>query len=199
MWYFFKQSIFLIGLMLFMVMTCVAILQITVPWVMLIVALLNLSLYATAVILIFYREGEKAWKLRQANDMERLRIVRTGMDIKINTTEEYSLWKGFIFGLASTVPLIIALIVHTFMGPDNLIVGQVSVMVYYVFYLPYYALRCCITPGFMPGFYDYYHILYVVVAMALFSALGYYLGARKLERAQEKVEQRKNEIESGLF
>lgn len=202
MWYFIKQSIFLVGLMFFMMTTCLLILRLDVPWGQLILSLLNLALYLTAIFLIFYKEGQTAWKLRKSNDFDRMTIIKTGKDIKINSVPEYKPWKGFIFGIIATAPLMIMLIVHAFVGGNT--VGSITGVIHYVFYLPYYALRCCFNPLYasetcpMP-FGDYFWLLYSVVLMSCVTALGYNLGARKLQRAQDKIEDRKEEIERGLF
>lgn len=197
MWYFFKQSIFLVALMFFMMTTSLAILRLDVPWAQLILSLLNLALYSAAIILIFYKEGQTAWKLRQSNDFDRRTIINTGKDIKINSVPEFKPWKGFIFGIVSTIPLMIMLIIHAIVGGNS--VGSVTVIIHYVFYLPYYAIRRCINPLYatetcpMP-FGDYFWMLYSVVLMACLTALSYNLGARKLQRAQDKIEERKKEI-----
>ena len=199
MWYFFKQSIFLVGLMFFMMTTSLLILRVGIPVVELILSILNLALYATAIILIFHKEGQTAWKLRQSNDIERRNIIATGKDIPLKTTPEYKTWKGFIFGIISCVPMIIMLIVHACMGDTagGTSAGSICSVIHYVFWLPYFELRATLTPGFVPGFGDYFGILYAVALMAFLTFIGYYMGARKLQRAQDKVDARKKEIESG--
>lgn len=201
MWYFIKQSIFLVGLMFFMMTTSLLILRIGVPIAEFFLSLLNLGLYSTAIILIFYKEGQTAWKLRQSNDIERRNIIATGKNIPLKTTPEYKAWKGFIFGIISCLPMMIMLIVHAIMGDTSggTSAGSVCSVMHYVFWLPYFELRATLTPGFIPGFVDYFGVLYAVVLMSFLTFIGYYAGARKLQRAQDKVEMRKKEIESGKF
>ena len=99
--------------------------------------------------------------------------------------------------------MIVMLIIHTFVGLSGggNGVGSAMNLVHYVFYLPYYELRRLINPAFATdaspvAFGDYYGILYAVALMAFMTFIGYYMGARKLQRAQDKVEERKREIES---
>lgn len=199
MWYFIKQSIFLVGLMFFMITTSMLILTIKIPVLELVLSILDLGLYSTAIVLIFYKEGQTAWKLRQSNDIERRNIIATGKDIPLKTAPEYKTWKGFIFGIVACVPMIVMLIIHAIVGTTGggNGVGSACSLVHYIFYLPYYELRACLTADFIPSFGDYFGLLYAVALMAFLTFIGYYMGARKLQRAQNKVEDRKKEIESG--
>lgn len=177
-----------------MMSTSFLILRVSIPIVQFILAILDLALYATAIILIFYKEGQNAWKFRQQNDFDRKTIIETGKDIPIKTAPEYKPWKGFLFGIISTVPLMILLFIHVFVGKNGEGLAAITTILHYVFWLPIYSLKCCFNPSFSPAYGDYFLLLYSVVLMAILTAIGYYLGARKLQRAQDKIEERKKEI-----
>ena len=58
----------------------------------------NLGLFLYIISVMAYQDGQKALKVRIANDKEREYIIKTGEDRKINAQEEYKAYKGFLIG-----------------------------------------------------------------------------------------------------
>lgn len=113
MWTYVKQSFMSFFYMVFMAVTSYAILLLESKALKIILAILNVALYVVIVAMAAIKDGEKACKIRYANDMEREMIIATGEDRKINYKEEYAPYKGFISGLVTCLPLIVLLAVHT--------------------------------------------------------------------------------------
>ena len=79
----------------------------------------NLGLFIYIVCMMAYQDGQKALKVRIANDKEREHIIRTGEDININRSEEFKVYKGFLIGLVSCAPLLIFLALHLIISASN--------------------------------------------------------------------------------
>ena len=73
----------------------------------------NLAMFIYITFGIAYQDGQKALKVRIANDKEREYIVNTGEDRKIKVSEEYKWYKGLVIGFLTCVPLMVILIIHS--------------------------------------------------------------------------------------
>ena len=79
--YFLKQSGFLFIYNIFMTIIALGILCIQgkdLLWLRMILCVLNIGLYLFIAGMTFYKEGQEALKVRNANDLEREQIIKTG-------------------------------------------------------------------------------------------------------------------------
>ena len=79
-WYYIKQAIIPFMYLFFMALTALGIAMITdanLVWLKVVLALLNLGLYGVIVCATSYKDGQTALKVRIANDLERVQIIKT--------------------------------------------------------------------------------------------------------------------------
>jgi hypothetical protein len=94
-WYYIKQAMIPAVYLIFMAMTAMGIAMITdanLVWLKAVLAVLNLALYGFIVAATSYKDGQTALKVRIANDLERMQIVKTGEDRPLKLREEYKAW-----------------------------------------------------------------------------------------------------------
>lgn len=156
-------------------------------------SILNIAFYTLIVAAGAMKEGETALKVRIANDLERVQIIRTGEDRPLKLVEEYKPWKGFLIGFLACVPCIVLLLIHTVLifgvGMDNTGAGALAGFLYMMFYS---LSRLAVSTE--PSVFAYYFCLLSVVVVPLITGIPYILGARKIEKQQEKIKQRQREI-----
>ena len=200
--YYLKQGVFPFIYMLFMAMIALGILMIDgLVWLKALLAVLNVGLYAVIISSVSYKEGQKAMKALYANDLERREIIRTGEDRPLKIHEEYKAWKGFIFGFISCVPLLILLIVHTiihFAGSDYMGLGAIVGIIYLMFFV-FFRLNIPTSlaegdSGYTVSWYTYYGALIALPVIMLITGISYILGARKIRRQHEMIEENKRSI-----
>ena len=135
--------------------------------------------------LMYFKEGEKAMKIRRGNDLNRKQIILTGRDYPLNTVEEYKAWKGFVIGLNTCIPLVISLIVHVFVSPKGPYynVGGVIAAFLYMIVFAFTRVNSAID---IPQT-DYYYTLFAIPVLVLTIGIGYMLGARKAVKDHEKI------------
>lgn len=174
-----------------MILTSSAIVMIKTDWVKLSLSFLNIALFATALFLAFFNDGQEAYKTLKRNDKERLAIIETGEDRKIEREKEYHPVKGFIFGLAANIPLVILLIVHLIIhlaGGESIIMGQAAGFIYYVLYIPISVLIPTVT------YESFFYLLYAIPLLTVFTGVPYLLGARKVKADDMRIEEIKEKI-----
>ncbi len=156
------------------------------PWLKLVLLILNLSLFMLVYCGIALKDGEKALKVRISNDKIRELIVKTGDDYKLDLDGEFTIRKGFIAGATACLPLIVLLLLNLVVkGATNTIIVQAVQLFYMVFY----------------GFFNldfagaHVDVLYSSINWTLISipiliiaqGVFFYLGAKKAERQQERI------------
>ena len=200
--YYIKQGVFPFVYMIFMAMTAFGILMINdLVWLKILLALLNIGLYAVVVAAMSYKEGQEAMKVQYANDLERKEIIRTGEDRPLKIHEEYKAWKGFLFGFITCVPLLILLIIHTIIhlaGSDYVGLGAIAGLVYFMFFI-FFRLNVPTTAAegetvVAISWYTYYGALIALPVVMLITGISYILGARKIRRQHEIIEQKQRSI-----
>ena len=159
-----------------------------------ILSILNLALYAVIVAATSYKDGQTALKVRIANDLERVQIIRTGEDRPLKLIEEYKPWKGFLPGLVACIPCVVLLLVHTIlifsMGSEYTGAGAISGFLYMVFFS---FVRLSLSAG-APSIYLYYFSLICLIILPATTGIPYIFGARKIEKQQEKIKERQRQI-----
>ncbi len=191
MLYYFKQTLYVLGLMLFMILTSSAIVLIETGWIKIALGFLNIILFSVAIYLSFYNDGVSAVKTIEQNNSERLLIIETGEDRKIERAKEYAPFKGFLFGLFACIPLVVLLIIHAILhatGSESIIVGQVAGFIYYVLFVPISAIAETVK------YETFFYLLYAVVFLPIVTGIPYVMGARKQLREKEKLEEIKEKI-----
>ena len=169
-------------------------------WVSVVIALLFCDQFAVAdvylrliltnskTITLKEVKGEEALKVQLANDLERREIIRTGDDRPLRLKEEYKAWKGFLQGFIACVPLIVMLIIHTIListvGESANIFGAISSFLYMMFTA---FIKVDETLPFAQ--WHYYFPLIAVPILSCLTGFSYILGAKKIERQQEKIKQ----------
>lgn len=189
MWYYIKQALIPFVYLFFMALLAFSIITIQgLVWLKVILLILNFGLYAGLICTVSFKEGEEALKVQLANDLERREIIRTGEDRPLRLKEEYKAWKGFLQGFISCVPLIVMLIIHTILiltvGEEANGVGAVSSFIYMMFTA---FIKVDETVPFAQ--WNYYFPLIAVPILSCLTGFSYILGAKKIERQQQKIKQ----------
>lgn len=195
MLYYLKQSVLSLFYLFTLSVTAACICIIQDPallWLKIILGILNLGLYITLVSMASFKDGEKAMKVRNANDLERQLIVKTGEYRPLKIAEEYKPWKGFIFGLITCIPLILLTITHaivTAIIPKQVIFGNISALMYmFVYCFNGFSLKMVIPAV------NFYFPLLALPVIVLSTGIPYLLGGRRVEKAQRKIEEKRLEI-----
>ena len=161
------------------------------PALKIILLLANLGLFIFIVFSLFKTEGQKAFKTRIANDMERAHIIETGEDRPIDSAAEYKTWKGFVMGIVASFPLIIVLIVHTILIAINFQstgAGAIGAIFYAMIYGFVMALTTELTA------YTYYFMTIYIVILSVTMGLGYMIGGKTIEHQQEMIKEKHRQI-----
>ena len=192
MWFYVKKAAFPFVYLFFMAITAFGILCIeNLLWLKITLGILNLALYVFIVASVFYKEGQEAVKVRNANDLERREMVRTGTERPLKLKEEYKPWKGYFIGVIECVPLLALLLVHTIIlaaGGDLKTFGVIAMFIYFV---------TCVFFGFSGQqltMSSYYCSLVAIPVLVLTSGIFYQLGARKIILQQKRIRDRQRQI-----
>lgn len=193
-WYYIKQMFLPIMYTIFAAMIAFGILCIQgMDWLKIILLILNIALFAFIICANYFKEGEKAYKVRLANDLEREMIIRTGEDRPIDRNGEYKPWKGFVMGVISCAPLIILMIIHAiiifFINPEKEVVGGITAFIYMSFFGLFWLDTSIALSGVA-----YFACLIYVPALVTFMGVPYILGARKIEIQQQMIKEKHRQI-----
>ncbi len=170
-------------------------------WLKAILLALNLGLYVYVIAAVGYQDGQNALKTRNANDLEREIIIKTGEDRPLNVPGEFKPWKGFVIGAISCIPLFITMLIHTFViigDPTNTSVGGIAGFFYMVI-LGFFRMDI-VSSGTMGSIIEdgqnialsagtFYWTLLAVPIVILSVGIGYYLGGKKIERQQQRIKE----------
>ena len=200
--YYLKQGVFPFIYMLFMAMIAFGILAISgLIWLKVLLAVLNVGLYAVIVSAVSYKEGQEAMKTLYANDLERREIIRTGEDRPLKIHEEYKAWKGFMFGFIACVPLLVLLLVHTVIhlaGGGYMGLGAIAGLIFFAFFV-FFRLNVNMsgTEGetiTSASWYIFYGALIALPIIMLSTGIAYILGAKKIKRQYEMIAEKQRSI-----
>ena len=195
LWFYLKQSLISFVYLIFMAMTAMGIVMIgdNLLALKIILCILNLGLYGFIVAATSFKDGQSALKVRIANDLERVQIVKTGEDRPLNLREEYKPWKGFVFGLISCMPCVILMIVHTILilcvDPTYTGAGSIAGFLYMMFFA---FVR--LVSSVEPSAYLFYFNLVCLAVIPLLTGIPYIFGAKKIEAQQRKIKERQRQI-----
>ena len=190
-----KQTIIPLIYLILMAMTSLSIGAIegdNLLWLRVLLSLLAFALYAMVIGAISYKEGQEAMKIRNANDLERMIIIRTGENRPLQTVKEFQPWKGFMTGIATCVPLLVLLLVHTILiliNPETNACGAIAGFLYMVYFM---IFRSGATVAPSPAFY--YLLLTAIPVFALVTGLPYLWGGKKIEAQQERIKEKQRQI-----
>jgi hypothetical protein len=193
--FYLKQLFLPVMYTIFAMCIALGILCITDPsllWLKVVLLVLNLGLLGFIFVVNYEKEGEKALKVRIANDFERRHIIETGDDRPLNLCAEYKPWKGFVIGIVACAPLLLLLIAHTIViliDPEYLIIGGVSSFMYMSVF-GFYFIDTSIK---LTAASFYFSLVYVPFAVCTIG-IPYYFGGKKIEAQQRAIEQKHREI-----
>ncbi len=148
----------------------------------------NLGLFLYIISVMAYQDGQKALKVRIANDKEREYIIKTGEDRKINAQEEYKAYKGFLIGFFSCLPMIVLLIVgyiSTSIDPTKTGAEEASNILYF-----FASAFANLDPSgiYEPAIYaSPYWSLLALPPIMLTHGIFFMLGAKKIEKQHQTV------------
>lgn len=192
MGFYIKKALFPFIYLFFMAITAFGILCIkNLLWLKIILSILNLALYLFIVATVFYKEGEEGVKIRQANDLERKEMVRTGTERPLRLKEEYKWWKGYFMGFIDCMPLLVLMLVHTIMflaGSETKTVGAIAMFIYFVVAVFFNMSGKELTMA------SYYYTLVAVPVIVIVAGVFYNLGAKKIMRQYEKIREQQANI-----
>lgn len=167
-------------------------LAIEAKWLSYTLIFLSIGFFIFVIFTYMRSAGEKAQKKLHANDLLRMRIVETGDDIQIDKQSEYSIYKGFLIGACSCLPMVLFLLIHTIIGicgGTTNVLGAIGNFLYLLFAAPVFVF----TESTL-SFGEFYICLYGLALSSLVSGLGYYIGSRKVLLQYEKIEESKKLI-----
>ena len=198
MWYYVKQGLLPFIYLFFTAITAFGILCIEgLVWLKVLLLLLNIGLYVFIVSAASFKDGQEALKVRIANDLERMQIVRTGESLPLKLKEEYKPWKGFFHGFIACIPLVVLLIIHTvviFTGGGNgagAIAGFIYMMVFAFSRVNINTGATAATP-INPTIY--YWSLLAIPVIVLATGISYILGGKKIELQQQRIREKQRRI-----
>lgn len=197
--YYLKKTAIIYVFLLMTAITSVAIITITQNKpLQLVLSIVNIALFSMMIVAVFYHEGTDSMQMIYKNDSIRRQIIATGEDLKVDKMSEYSLYKGFMFGLFGSGLLIILLVVHVIVvlitGGQTLTLGRISGLAYLVFYEPVSVIIKMFIGDAVFAWWHYLLTLYTVPFMMGITALPYYLGAKKIRLQHEKIEEQQRFI-----
>jgi hypothetical protein len=191
-WYLIKQTIVPFIYLLFGTMIALGILMIEdLVWLKVVLLLLNVGLYVVIVGATSFKDGEMGYKALMANDLERMNIIRTGEDRPLKLKEEYAIWKGFVPGLITCIPLVLCLIIHVIInnGGQNMQAAGICNFIYMTFGAFAHVGALEVAPS-----WSVYVNLLALIVVPLSTGFAYYLGARKIRLQQEMIAEKKRQI-----
>lgn len=156
----------------------------------------NMGLFLYIVCMMAYQDGQKALKVRIANDKEREYIVRTGEYRKLNKSEEFAPYKGFLVGFVSCLPLIVILIINLIVSYTNLANTSVADVANYLYFCM--GAFANLDPSGVHEAVIYaspYWSLLIVPLIMLANGIFFILGAKKIEKQYQKVK----DIHKGIY
>ena len=160
------------------------------PWLKIILLILNLGLYSYVLAQTAFQDGQTAYKVRLTNDLNRKQIVLTGEDIPIDTKKEFKTYKGFMIGFVICVPLIILLVIHaivTSSNPSNQSFAETASFIYLMFYA-FAGVNVKVENVF--AMVSPYWALLAVPVIVFIQGFFFYLGGRKIELQQEMIKEK---------
>ena len=193
--YLLKQAVIPFIYLIFMAMIAFSIVTIgdDLIWLKIILAILNIALYCFLISVISFKEGEIALKVRLANDLERIQIIKTGEDRPLKISEEYKAWKGFVVGFVVCIPLIVLMLVHTILlltvGSTYNGGGVISSFIYMMF-----ACLVKLNNAVPLQQWHYYFTLIAVPIVMITTGIPYILGAQKVQRQQDRIKEKHRQI-----
>ncbi|MBP5466346.1 MAG: hypothetical protein J6Y43_02130 [Clostridia bacterium] len=200
--YYLKQGVFPFIYLLMMAMIAFGIISISgLLWLKIILAILNIALYGVVVSAVSYKEGQESVKVRHANDLERMQIIKTGENRPLKIHEEYKPWKGFIFGFTACVPLIVLLGLHTVLylsTGEYRGLGAIAGLIYLMFFI-FFIFGAATSAGEAAAgatlpWYTFYGALIALPVIMLMTGISYLIGAKKIIRQYEMINDRQRQI-----
>ena len=205
--YYLKQCVTPIVYQLFSSVIALGILFIGAEMVVLrvILLVLNLAMYVSIMGAVFFKEGQEAFKVRIANDLERMEIIRTGDALPLKLHEEYKWWKGFALALITCIPLFFLLLLHVILvlsvGTNASGAGVIAGALYMFVFGFVRSLTGISVPGeSVIAVADPWRCLWALLAVpiiVLSIGIPYYFGAKKIELRQEKINETQRKIYGG--
>ena len=187
--YYLKKAFFILVYIVLTSFIAMAILLIDGQLALKVLLLLaNLALFVYIVCGMAYQDGQKAYKVLTANDKEREYIIKTGEDRKLKEDEEYKVYKGFVIGFISCVPLVVMLIIHLIMGQNQQGNTSMSLSANYLYF--FVSAFFNLDPNGVQEvvFYSspYWSLISIPIIM-LAHGICLILGARKIKMQYESV------------
>ncbi len=162
-------------------------------WLKIILYMLNIGLFLFILGKIIYKEGQIAYKERNANDIGRKQIIETGKELPLKVHEEYKPWKGYFIGFLIGAPILICLLIHTVLISFNVnYVGAGAVAG--IIYMQFFGLIDVIFDGVIPAYLQYFILPYGIALISVVSGVCYNLGANKIQKQYDAINQRQEMI-----
>lgn len=196
--YYIKQGVFPFIYIIFMSITALGITVIEdLVWLKIILAIVNIGLYALIVVAVSFKEGQESIKVQHANDLERRQIIMTGENRPLKIHEEYKPWKGFVFGFVACVPLLFLLLLHTviYLVTGTYIgVGAIAAIIYFMFFI-FFSFGHISGDGTTTfSWYSYFGTLIALPVIMVLTGIAYNLGAKKIQNQRKIIEEKQREI-----
>ncbi len=164
-------------------------------WLKFAIYVINFLILALAISIMFFREGQTAYKQLGINDVVRRQIVETGKDLPIKREEEYRPLKGFILPLFLFIPMAVLLIGNLIYGlctggGEVNTFGMIAGLIYMAFYSP----AVMFIPEAQISWVHPFIVLYAVPLICIIAGVAYILGAKKKKKEDEAILSKQKQI-----
>ncbi len=189
--YYLKKAIIGLVYLIFSAVTAYGVLFIPgLTWLKVILLVLNLGLYSYVLGSTAFQDGQAAYKIRMANDLNRKQIVLTGEDIPLDTQKEYKAYKGFIIGLVICIPLIVLLIIHAIVSTNNPSNQDYGTTASFIYLMAFAFAGVGVKVDSLFAVVSPYWSLLAIPVIVLVQGIMFYLGGRKIELQQEMIREK---------
>lgn len=189
--FYLKKAIVGLAYLLFSAVTAYAILFIPdLVGLKIALLVLNLSLYCYVLAVTAFQDGQAAYKVRLANDLNRKQIILTGDDIPLDTQKEYKHYKGFVIGLIICIPVIVLIGIHAILMATNSSNQDFGLVASYIYMMVYAFAGLHVKVENLFNVVSPYWNLLAIPVIILVQGVFFYLGGRKIELQQEMIREK---------
>ena len=189
--FYLKKAIIGLAYLLFSAVTAYAILFIPdLVGLKIALLVLNLSLYCYVLAVTAFQDGQTAYKVRLANDLNRKQIILTGDDIPLDKQNEYKHYKGFVIGLIICIPVIVLIGIHAILMATNSSNQDFGLVASYIYMMVYAFAGLHVKVENLFNVVSPYWNLLAIPVIILVQGVFFYLGGRKIELQQEMIREK---------
>lgn len=181
--YILKNTLFITVFMFTCSVLSLVVTLIPTTWVKLVLSIVSLIFCFLEVILFTEKLGSEGQRVKNANVQALKATLETGRKINIVKQGEYKWYYGALIGLLMCSVAILLLVIQaivTACGGETMVLAHIVKIMYAVFACPQNSINNQIS--------TYYILCYIPFFIGA-SSLGYYIGKRKVDLEQQKIQE----------